>query len=431
MKENKGLKVFLTIISFIVSLALCGYTTYLSVLQNWWFILPAVYFFFEAIFIIVGSAKKGDYEGMRVLGIFQIIGVIVMMDYLLVMILWNDPGTMVYLLSYFVFGGALFLKLLTTIIAGIGMHKNYHPTIHAFRNNDLITSCYLILIIELIIFKNIYPITAYDTHLWVYIVEVLTNAGLTLLAAFLALSTKIRSKVKEELSPFGKIKHTINWFNENEVSVYFGTIFTAYLAFLALMNMKKSWVYIGLAAFYVFIALIRFINYLWHRSIKKKAKGNQIKENRDSSWILLFDAIVFFLHSWAVSSGAIMLMAEKINVDTNIYLFLFLIIPFAIMRLVNARVELKRARRNHDTYHVAVGYISLISGMFSLLEVAAIAIHQLPKVAKIIIIIVLVVALQIFVWVVCISLIVHCFRGLFQNRRGVEKAYLKEKNNKK
>ena len=96
-------------------------------------------------------------------------------------------------------------------------------------------------------------------------------------------------------------------------------------------------------------------------------------------------------------------MAEKINVDTNIYLFLFLIIPFAIMRLVNARVELKRARRNNDTYHVAVGYISLISGMFSLLEVAAIAIHQLPKVAKIIIIIVLVVALQIFVWVVCIS----------------------------
>ena len=113
MKENKGLKVFLTIISFIVSLVLCGYTTYLSILQNWWFILPAVYFFFEAIFIIVGSAKKGDYEGMRVLGIFQIIGVIVMMDYLLVMILWNDPGTMVYLLSYFVFGGALFLKLLT------------------------------------------------------------------------------------------------------------------------------------------------------------------------------------------------------------------------------------------------------------------------------------------------------------------------------
>ena len=97
------------------------------------------------------------------------------------------------------------------------------------------------------------------------------------------------------------------------------------------------------------------------------------------------------------------------------------------MRLVNARVELKRARRNNDTYHVAVGYISLISGMFSLLEVAAIAMHQLPKTAKIIIMIVLVIALQIFVWVVCISFIVHWARGLFQNRRGVEKAYLKEK----
>ena len=431
MNENKGLKVFLTIISFIVSLGLCGYTTYLSILQNWWFILPAVYFFFEAIFILMGSSKKAEYEGMKVFGIFQIVGVIVMMDYLLVMILWNDYGTMVYLLSYFVIGGAVILKALMALIAHISIHRNYHPVIHAFRNNDLITTCYLLLIIQLIIFKNIYPETSFQTHLWVYIVEISTNAVLTIFAAFLALSTKIRSKVREELSPFGKIKHTIKWFNDNEVSIYFGTIFTGYMAFLAFYHMKNSWAYVFLGIFYIVIALIRFINYLWHRSIKKRAKGNQVKENRDSSWILLFNAIVFFLHSGAVSGGAVLLMSEKITVDTNIYLFLFLIIPFAIMRLINARRCLKNSRITNNTYMVGIGYISLITAMFSILEIAAIACHTFHKTAKIIIVIILVAIIQIFVWVVCISFIVHWARSLFQNRRSREKAYLREKNEKK
>ena len=431
MKDNKGTKVFLTIISFIASLAICGYCTYLSILQNWWFILPAVYFFFEAIFILVGVSKKDEYEGMKVFGIFEIVGVIVMMDYLLAMILWNDPGTMVFFLSYIVFGVAVLLKGLTTLVAEISIHHNYHPTIHAFRNNDLITICYLLLIIQLIIFKNIYPETSYQTHLWVYIVEISTNASLTIFAAFLALSTKIRSKVREEMSPFGKIKHTIHWFSENEVGIYFGTIFSAYLAFLALMNMKKSWAYIALAAFYIFVALIRFIDYLWHLRIKKRAKGNKIKENRESSWILLFNAVIFFLHSWAVCGGAIMLVSEKISVDTNIYLFLFFIIPFAIMRMVSARVNLKNARKNNETYRVAIGYISLIAAMLAILETIAIACHQLPKTAKIIIVAIMVIILQIFIWVICISFIVHWGRGLFQNRRSREKAYLNEKDTKK
>ena len=209
MRRNKGLIIFLTIISFIVSLAISGYTTYLSILQNWWFILIAVYFFFEAIFILVAVTRKNEYTSMKVFGIFEIVGVLVMMDYLLVMILWNDPGTMVYLNSYIVFGGAAFLKGLTTIISASANRKEYNPTLHGFRNNDLITFTYLLLIIELVIFKNIYPQTSYTDTLWVYIVEVLTNASLTVLAAFLALSTTIRSKVKEDLSPIGKIKHTI------------------------------------------------------------------------------------------------------------------------------------------------------------------------------------------------------------------------------
>ena len=430
MKRNKGLIIFLTIISFIVSLAISGYAAYLSFLENWWFILIAVYFFFEAIFILVATTRKDEYISMKVFGIFEIIGVLVMMDYLLVMILWNDSGTMVYLNSYIVFGGAAFLKGLTTIISASANRKEYNPTLHGFRNNDLITFTYLLLIIELVVFKNIYPRTSYTDTLWVYIVEVLTNASLTVLAAFLALSTAIRSKVKEDLSPIGKIKHTINWFVDNEISVYFGTIFSGYLAFLALLNAKKSWVYVFLAAFYIFIALIRLVNFIWHRSIKKKADGNKILENRKSSFILLFDSIIFFLYTPVVIAAAIMLMGEKINVDTNIYLFLFLIVPFAIMRFINAHRDLKKSRTEGDTYRIASGYLSLITAVFSMLEIVAIACHTFNKGAKLTIIIILSIFIQIFVWVICITFLVFFGRGVFQNRRSIERAYLKDKNNK-
>ena len=233
-----------------------------------------------------------------------------------------------------------------------------------------------------------------------------------------------------DLSPIGKIKHTINWFVDNEISVYFGTIFSGYLAFLALLNAKKSWVYVFLAAFYIFIALIRLVNFIWHRSIKKKADGNKILENRKSSFILLFDSIVFFLYTPVVIAAAIMLMGEKINVDTNIYLFLFLIVPFAIMRFINAHRDLKKSRTEGDTYRIASGYLSLITAVFSMLEIVAIACHTFNKGAKLTIIIILSIFIQIFVWVICITLLVFFGRGIFQNRRSREKAYLKDKNNK-
>ena len=430
MRRNKGLIIFLTIFSLIASLSLSAYSTYLSILQNWWFILIAVYFFFEAIFILVAVTRKDEYISMKVFGIFEIVGVLVMMDYLLVMILWNDPGTMIYFYSYIVFGAAAVLKGLTTLISAISNGKEYNPVLHGFRNNDLITFTYLLLIIELVIFKNIYPTTSYTDTLWVYIVEVFTNASLTVLAAFLALSTTIRSKVKEDLSPIGKIKYTINWFIDNEINVYFGTIFSGYLAFLALLNAKKSWVYVLLAAFYIFIALIRLVNFIWHRSIKKKADGNKILENRKSSFILLFDSIIFFLYTPVVIAAAIMLMGEKINVDTNIYLFLFLIVPFAIMRFINAHRDLKKSRTEGDTYRIASGYLSLITAVFSMLEIVAIACHTFNKGAKLTIIIILSIFIQIFVWVICITLLVFFGRGVFQNRRSIERAYLKDKNNK-
>lgn len=430
MEQKSGLKVFLSIISSLVSFAVGGFSLYLSSLQNYWFILIGVYFLFEGLFIIIAAAIKDEYKGMRVQGIFQIIGVIIMMDYLLVMSLMNDPNhTILYTLSYIVFGVAAGIKLILTLISSISIKKNYHPIVHAFRNNDLITAFYLLLMIELIIVNQFYPgesVNILDNlfkqkPIWIYIIDVACNATFTILAALLALSVAIRSKTREAISTAGKIKTTVKWFNENEVSMFFGLIFTIYLGVLAILNLKLHWFYIFLASFYIGTAIIRFINYLWHRSIVKKCGGNKIRENRQSSFILLFNSGAYFLLSGVISAAAILLMVLEGDAGKNIFLFLFMIIPFAFLRLMNAGREIRSSKVNNDTYKLGVGYISLISAFFSLLEIIAIASYYTNKVFKYTMVIIGVSILQIVVLAICITFIIHFIRSLIINRKGREK----------
>ena len=428
--SKKGLKIFLSLISSLISFGLGGYSLYLSYLHNYWFILIGCYFLFEGLFIFISSLIKDGYKAMRFMGICQILGVIIMMDYLLVMILWNDPNKiMVYNLSYFVFGIAGGIKLFLVLISHISIHKRYNPVIHSYRNNDLITVFYLLLIIELIIVNYFYPgetTSLFDNlfkekPIWIYIINIASNASLTIFAALLALSTDIRSKTKEELSTIGKIKHTVSWFNENEVSMFFGLIFTSYLAVLAFMNVKQNGFYIFLGIYYIGIALIRFINYLWHKGIEKHSRGNMIKDNRLSSWILLFDSLSFLFFSDAICAGAIILMINKLEIGTNIYLFLFMIIPFAIMRFINAFKDVRNYRRENNTYRLGVGYISLITAFFSVLEIIAIAGHDIHNTPiRYILIITFVVIIKIIVLVICVIFIVHWIRSLIINRKSKE-----------
>ena len=151
MNTNKGLKAILTILSFLGSVAAGGYSIYLSTLGNLWFIVPGVYFLIEALIIFIVPFIKDEYKAMRTLGVFQILGVILMMDYLLIMVFWNDGGTMVYQLSYYVYGAVAGVKFLTFVISAIA-NKKYTPYLHGFRNNEFITFSYFVLLIELIIF---------------------------------------------------------------------------------------------------------------------------------------------------------------------------------------------------------------------------------------------------------------------------------------
>lgn len=423
--NNRSLTIFLAIVSALASFIVSIYSGYLSILQNWWFILIAVHFAIEGIFIIASGIIKEPYKAMRVQGIFQVVSVIIMMDYLLVMILWNDPGTMVFLYSYYVFGGAILIKSITTLIAFIAVRKNYNACVHAFRNNDLISVLYLLLLIQLIIFKNFYPKTSLieQSTIFIYIIEIITNALLTTLGAFLALSTIIFSKERVELSPIGKIKYTIRWFIDNEVSVYFGTLFTIYLAFLAFANQKPIFIYLG--AFYLALAAVRFTNYVWHKRIQKRANGNIIQENRESSWILLFDALALFVLGLIVTYAVVALISGRLESHTNIYFFLFFLAPFAVLRFIIAYLNLKRSRISGDIYHIAVGYLALISALFSSVEIFAILIQPLPSDIRLSLVIVVVIVAQVALQVLCVVLIIRFFKGRIQNRRSKEKRLLK------
>ncbi|MBO4856814.1 MAG: hypothetical protein J5511_05555 [Bacilli bacterium] len=434
--KNKTSTILLEIISAIASFAIGGFCFYLSYLQNWWFITIGVHFMFEGLFIFVPMGIKDEYKAMRVQGVFQVISVVIMMDYLLVMSLWNDPNnTMLYWpLAYLIFGGVALLKLFISLILHISIKKNYAPLSHAYRNNDLLSSFYLILIFELVLMNQFFPgenlnpftFTFSDKPIWVYIIDVALNATFTIIAALLALSTDIRSKTKEELSTGAKIKHTIRWFNEHEVAMFFGLIFTVYLAILALLNAKQHWVYIVLAAFYLGTGLIRLINYLWHRKILKQVGDNKIAENRKSSFILLFNAFAYFFFSGVITFAAIFLMTTDATLGKDILLFLFIIAPFGILRFVNAIKTIRVSRRENNTYKLGVGYISLLSAFFSLLEIAAISTYFAPKVAKYIAVLFNVTILQIVVLVVCITFLVHFFRSLIINRKSKEKKSVKK-----
>ena len=140
MTKNNAIRILLEIISAIASFAIGGFCFYLAKLQNWWFITIGVHFMFEGLFIFVPMFVKDEYKAMRIQGVFQVISVVIMMDYLLVMSLWNDPNqTMIYWpLSYLIFGSAAVIKLLISLILHISIKKEYAPLSHAYRNNDLL-----------------------------------------------------------------------------------------------------------------------------------------------------------------------------------------------------------------------------------------------------------------------------------------------------
>lgn len=425
MRENKVLKVLLILSTIIVSLFLAATSLYLGFIKIYWFYPFAVFFVLDALITLIGSNKKDRYNGMTILGRWQAISVVLVMVYLLAMILWDDKeGLMPYNLAYIVLGVASGIKLLFAILTHISINKYYQPILHAQRNHNIIQIIFLATMFCLVITNQFYPGSGEgllkEKPLWIYIIDLSVNGTLTIFAALLALSTVVRAKVREEIPTAGKIRHLLKWMNDNEISMFFSLIFTFYLIGLALMNMKASLFYLFLAIYYGVIAGIRVINYLWHRTILKNA-SNKINENRKSSWILLFNAVAYTLFSDVLVIGAIFLMTNKANAGANIYLFLFITVPFAILKFILAFRGINNYKKENNTYRLGLAYIALIGAMFSALEVVAISLHDLHNVLKFIGIISMIVVVKILVLVIAVIFVVHFFRSLIINRRSKEK----------
>ena len=425
------------VVSAFVSFLIGGFSLYLSVLGTWWFIPVGVLFIIDGLFLFIPIFVKDGYKAMKVQGVIQIISVLLLMTYLLFMILWNDPnGVMDYsYLTYLVFGSAALFKLIISLFCGIAIKSHYHPLTHAVRNNGLIMVTYLVIVIELILTNRFFPGTTtnpFDNLLrekpiWSYIISIVINAVMTIFAALLALSTAVRAETRETLSTGGKIKHTIKWFNNNEVGMFIGLMFTLYLAVLALINMKQSFFYILMFVYYIGTATIRIINYLWHRAIKKKCGDNQIRDNRLSSWILLFDAFAYLIFSNVLVVAAIFMMIQKANAGTNVYLFLFFSVPMAIMRLVTTFKSIKANRKGNNTYKLGLSLGGLVALFFTILEIVAIGCHEFSVVLlRFSFIIIAIIMVKIAVIVVAIIFVIHWFRSIILNNRFRERKLKKK-----
>ena len=436
--SNRKLAFISALVSSLISLGVGAFSYYVAAIGNYWFWLIGSYFLSEAAFILVPLFFKDEYKGMRFMGAIQIIHIILMMGYLLLMVLWNDSfGFMdqVRVIAYIVYSAAIFLKVLISCINRLIIKKNYNPLLHAYSNLDLIASFYLVVVIELIITNQFYPGEAIalldnllkEKPIWIYIIDLSLNATLTIFGALLALSTDIRSKTREQLNTVSKIKHTVKWINDNEVSMFMGLVFTSYLALLALINIRLSIFYIFLFIYYVGTASIRVINYLWHRSIVKRCKGNPIRENRKSSWILLVDSAIYLFFSNVVCIGAAFMMANKANAGTNIYMFLFMIIPMGIMRFVMAIRGIKNNRKKNNTYKLGLSLISLVCAFFSSLEIVAILAHTAPAFVRYAVIILMMIVVKIAVIVVAIIFVTQWFRSMIVNRHTKERRWRRQK----
>ncbi len=426
MQENKGLKVFLTLLTIFISLGLAGYFFYLGFLKIYWFYPLAAYYLFDVLFTLIGVGKKDRYDGMRVFGVWQVVSVIIVMVYLLAMILWDDPNrVMPYQMSFIIFASVAGIKLITSIIAAISMKIHYQPIMHAYRNANIITIIFLMIIAGLTVTNYYFPGTGEgllkEKPLWIYIIDVAANGVLTIIVSLFALSTDIRAKVRTQISTAGKLRHLLSYIHDNEISMFFSLIFTFYLVGLALMNIKVSLFYVFLAAYYALIMTIRLINYLWHRAILKAAKENKFADNRHSSWILLFNAFAYSFFSDLIAVGAIILMANKANVGANIYLFLFFIVPSGLLKFILAIRAIRKNRKENNTYYLGLGYIALIGSMFSFLEIVAISTFGLKSVFKWVATISSVVVIKIFVLVISVVFVVHFIRSLVVNRKSKER----------
>ena len=86
------------------------------------------------------------------------------------------------------------------------------------------------------------------------------------------------------------------------------------------------------------------------------------------------------------------------------------------MRFVTANKSIRANRRANNTYRLGVSLAGLVSVFFTLLEIVAIATHELSIVwIRFVFIILAIIAVKIAVIIVAIIFVIHWFRSIILN----------------
>ena len=125
------------------------------------------------------------------------------------------------------------------------------------------------------------------------------------------------------------------------------------------------------------------------------------------------------------------MMVQKANAGTNIYLFLFMIIPMAIMRFITSNKSIRKNRKENNTYRLGVSLVGLVSVFFTILEIVAIACHEIQVIFRFVFIITAIVAVKIAVIVVAIIFVIHWMRSVILNSRRKERRLARQKAKEK
>ena len=122
------------------------------------------------------------------------------------------------------------------------------------------------------------------------------------------------------------------------------------------------------------------------------------------------------------------MMIQKAEAGSNIYLFLFMIVPMAIMRFITSNKSVRKNRKENNTYKLGISLIGVVSLFFTILEIVAISCHQINVIFGAIVIIGAIVAVKIAVIVVAIIFVIHWLRSIVLNNRRKERKLAKEKD---
>ena len=102
-----------------------------------------------------------------------------------------------------------------------------------------------------------------------------------------------------------------------------------------------------------------------------------------------------------------------------------------IMRFITSNKSIRKNRKENNTYRLGVSLVGLVSVFFTILEIVAIACHEIHVIFRFVFIITAIVAVKIAVIIVAIIFVIHWMRSVILNSRRKERRLARQKAKEK